>query len=138
MLVHCIFSTKERRNLIDEPHALWCYLSGVAKAKQIPLITAGGTPNHVHLLLDLPTTIQVAEAVQQLKGNSSRWLNRPRAPFAWQQGYGAFSVGQSQRQTLVDYIARQEEHHKKWSFEQEFVATLQKYEIAYDAHFVFG
>jgi len=76
--------------------------------------------------------------VQQLKGNSSRWLNKPREPFAWQQGYGAFSIGRSQRQAVLEYIAGQEEHHKKWSFEQEFVSLLRRYGISYDDRFVFG
>ena len=137
-LLHCVFSTKERANLIWEPEALWRYLAGVARAKQIPLISAGGTANHVHLLLDLPPTTLLAQAVRDLKGNSSRWMNQEHPPFAWQQGYGAFSLGQSQRQTVMSYIAGQPEHHKKWSFEAEFVSLLKKYNITYDPKFVFG
>lgn len=137
-LVHCVFSTKERAALIREPEALWRYLGGVARAKHIPLIAAVGTTNHVYLLLDLPPTILLAQAVRDLKGNSSRWMNQQHPPLAWQQGYGAFSLGQSQRQTIVSYIDRQPEPHKKWSFEEEFVAILQKYHIAYDPQFVFG
>jgi len=72
MLVHCVFSTKQRIDLIREPQVLWRYLSGIARAKEIPLVTAGGTKNHVHLLIDLPATLQLAQAVQHLKGNSSR------------------------------------------------------------------
>jgi REP element-mobilizing transposase RayT len=138
MLVHCVFSTKERINLIRNPQMLWRYLSGIARAKQIPLVAAGGTANHVHLLLDLPATLPLAQAMQTLKGNSSHWLNEGQPPFAWQQGYGAFGIGESQRQTVIGYIARQAEHHKKWSFEQEFIALLRKYGIEYDKRFVFG
>jgi putative transposase len=138
MLVHCVFSTKERMNLIRNPQLLWRYFSGIARGKQIPLVAAGGTANHVHLLLDLPSTIHLAQAMQTLKGNSSHWLNEEQPPFAWQQGYGAFGIGQSQRQNVIAYIGRQAEHHKKWSFEQEFVALLQKYGIEYDKRFVFG
>ncbi len=138
LLVHCVFSTKERMNLIREPQLLWRYFSGIARAKQIPLIAAGGTANHVHLLLDLPPTMQVAQALQHLKGNSSHWLNTESAPFAWQQGYGAFAIGESQRQTVIAYIANQAQHHTKRSFEQEFVALLKKYGIEYDSRFVFG
>ncbi len=72
LLVHCVFSTKDRRDLIREPRLLWRYLAGIAQAKQIPLAAAGGTANHVHLLLDLPPTMQLAHAVQQLSGASSR------------------------------------------------------------------
>jgi len=138
LLVHCVFSTKDRRNLIRDPHLLWRYLIGIARNKQIPLIAAGGTTNHVHLLLDLPPTMQLSQALQVLKGNSSHWLNEEKSPFGWQQGYGAFAIGQSQRATVVSYIDRQEEHHRKYSFEQEFVALLRKYGIAYDDRFVFG
>jgi putative transposase len=138
LLVHCVFSTKERRDLIRDPKLLWRYLAGIGRAKQIPLVAAGGTANHVHLLLDLPPTMQLAQAMQQLKGNSSHWLNEPGTPFAWQQGYGAFALGESQRANVIAYIANQEEHHRKWSFEQEFVALLKKYGIQYDSRFVFG
>jgi putative transposase len=138
LLVHCVFSTKERRNIIRDPQHLWRYFQGIAQGKEIPLVAAGGTTNHVHLLLDLPTTMPIAYALQHLKGSSAHWLNSAATPFAWQQGYGAFAIGQSQRAIVLAYIANQEEHHKKYSFEQEFVALLQKYGIAYDGKFVFG
>jgi len=80
----------------------------------------------------------LSQALQVLKGNSSHWLNDGSGPFAWQQGYGAFAVGQSQRPTVISYIDHQEEHHRKYSFEQEFVTLLRKYCIAYDDRFVFG
>ena len=138
LLVHCIFSTKDRRDLISEPERLWRYLGGTARAKQIRLIAIGGTTNHVHLLLDLPPTLPLAKALQDLKGNSSHWLNTQRRPFAWQQGYGAFAVSESQKQAVIEYIDRQPEHHRKWSFEQEFVTLLRKCGISFDSNFVFG
>ena len=138
VLVHCVFSTKERRNLIREPRLLWRYLAGIGRAKQIPLVAAGGTANHVHLLLDPPPTMYLAHAIQQLKGNSSHWLNDAKTLFAWQQGYGAFAIGESQRANVLAYIANQEEHHRKWTFEQEFISLLQKYRIEYDPRFVLG
>lgn len=138
LLVHCVFSTKDRRNLITEPQRLWHYFGGIGRAKNIPLVAAGGTANHVHLLLDLPPTVPMSQALQQLKGSSSHWLNQEHGRFAWQQGYGAFAIGESQRKTVIAYIATQAEHHKKWSFEQEFVSLLRKYGIEYDNRFVFG
>jgi REP element-mobilizing transposase RayT len=138
VLVHCVFSTKERRPIIREPESLWRYFAGIGRNKQIPIVAAGGTANHVHLLLDLPPTMELAQAMQHIKGNSSHWLNSPKTPFAWQQGYGAFAIGQSQRSVVESHIARQEEHRTKWSFEQEFVALLKKYGIQYDSQFVFG
>jgi putative transposase len=138
LLVHCVFSTKDRRDLIRDPNLLWRYIAGIGRAKQIPIVAAGGTTNHVHLLLDLPPTVQLSQAMQVVKGNSSHWLNDAESPFAWQQGYGAFAIGESQRGTTMRYIAGQEEHHRKWTFEQEFVTLLRKYGIQYDERFVFG
>ena len=126
ILVHCVFSTKERANLIPDPNELCKYITGVARAKNITLLAAGGVPNHTHLLIALSPAVPLAKVVQELKGNSSRWLNERGVRFAWQQGYGAFGVGQSQKQAVCDYIARQEEHHKKWSFEQQLMTRLRK------------
>ena len=136
-LVHCVFSTKGRGDLIPDPPRLWQYVGGIARQKQILLLAAGGTANHLHLLFSLPPTMTLAKVVQELKGNTSRWLNE-RSRFAWQEGYSAFSVSQSQRKTAVDYIDRQAEHHAKWSFEQEFLTLLKKSGIAYDPRFVLG
>jgi len=136
-LVHCVFSTKDRANLILEPERLWQYVGGIARQNDILLLTAGGTANHLHLLISLPPTLTLAKAMQEVKGNTSRWLNE-RSRFAWQQGYGAFSVSQSQRKKVVDYIDRQAEHHAKWSFEQEFLTLLKRSGIPSDPRFVFG
>ncbi len=136
-LVHCVFSTKDRANLIPDPKRLWQYVGGIARQKQILLLAAGGTANHLHLLISLPPTIALAKAIQEFKGNTSRWLNESTR-FAWQEGYSAFSVGQSQCKAVVDYIDRQIEHHAKWSFEQEFLTLLKKSGIPYDPRFVLG
>jgi putative transposase len=138
VLVHCVFSTKQRANMIRDPDSLWRYLAALAQDNQITLFAAGGTSKHVHLLLAVPPVLPLAKAVQELKGSSSRWLHEHGHAFAWQEGYGAFSVSQSQRQTVIDYIAKQPEHHQKWSFEQEFMALLRKSGVEYDPRFVFG
>lgn len=137
-LVHCVFSTKDRANLIPNRERLWQYVGGIARQKNIPLLAAGGTTNHLHLLFSLPPTLPLAKVIQEIKGNTSRWLNELGTRFAWQEGYSAFSVSQSQRKTVIDYIDGQVEHHKKWSFEQEFLTLLKKSGIPYDARFVFG
>ncbi len=138
VLVHCVFSTKQRANLIADPNELCRYLTGVARAKNLVLLAAGGTANHTHLLISVPPIIPLAKAVQELKGNSSRWLRERGVDFAWQEGYGAFSVSQSQKQIVADYIARQPEHHRKWSFEQEFMTLLRKSGAPYDPRYIFG
>ncbi len=138
VLVHCVFSTKNRANLIPDSAALCRYMAAVAQDKKIMLLTAGGTRNHVHLLLSVPPTMCLATAVRELKAHSSRWLREHGHRFAWQEGYGAFSVGHAQRQAVMEYIAGQEEHHRKWSFEQEFMTLLRKSGAKYDPQYVFG
>ena len=90
-LLQCVFSTKGRANSIPDPPALARYLGGVAREKNIPLLIAGGTGNHVHLLIVLPAAMPLAKAIPELKGNSSRWLNQHPSAFAWQEGYAALA-----------------------------------------------
>jgi len=136
-IVHCIFSTKDRRPTIrDEKMAeLLAFFGGIAKGEGFELIIAGGAANHVHLLFVLPATQSLAYAVQKLKGSSSRFMG---GRFSWQQGYGAFSVSPSQVATVKKYIQNQEQHHRKQSFEEEFTTLLRSCGIAYDERYVFG
>jgi putative transposase len=140
-LIHCVFSTKERRNLIvpDKQTQLWSYLGGIARKNAFRAVAIGGIANHVHLLLSIPATMPLAKAVQLLKGGSSKWMNDNCAgKFAWQAGYGAFTVGISQQAHTVAYINSQAEHHRKRSFEEEFLGFLQKHGIDYDPKYVWG
>ncbi len=137
-LVHCVFSTKGRVNLIHDPEALWKRLGVIAHAKNIPLITAGGTTNHVHLLIALSPVMTLSSAIQNLKAHSSRWMKEDVPAFAWQEGYGAFSVAESQRPTILGYIGTQEEHHRKWTYEQEFLTLVRKSGLEYDPQYLFG
>ena len=140
-LIHCVFSTKQRRNLIsaDVQQQLWEFLGGIARKNGFKALIVGGTENHVHMLLSLPATMPLAKAMQLLKGASSRWMNEKfKTDFSWQEGYGAFSVSASQVPVVKRYIQNQEEHHRKRDFEQEFVALLRNCGIAYDERYVFG
>ena len=116
---------------------MWQYLIGVARGKGIATLALGGTQNHVHALIVLPPTVALAKAVQELKGNSSKWMNEIGGGFGWQRGYGAFSISESGKDAVVAYIRGQAEHHRKWSFEQEYVTMLKKYKVEYDAKYVF-
>jgi REP element-mobilizing transposase RayT len=138
--VHCIFSTKDRQDTIPAElrERLWAYLLGIAKNLKIKLLAVGGTANHVHLLLGLPPTMGVAEAVQKLKANSSRWVGEHGVSFRWQDGYGAFSVSPSLLNTVQQYIRDQAEHHRKRNFEEEFRALLDKSGVPYDAERLFA
>jgi REP element-mobilizing transposase RayT len=128
-LVHVVFATAGRRPTIPEDirERLYGYLGGIARENGIPALAVGGAGDHVHLLLSLPRTVPVAKAVQLLKSGSSKWLheNFPKLKsFAWQEGYGAFSIGVSQRAATVKYIETQAEHHKRISSEEEFKKFL--------------
>jgi putative transposase len=137
-LVHCIFGTKDRRDSIRNPEELWRYLVAVAYAKKIHVVAAGGTANHVHLLVLLPQTIALAAAMREIKANSSRWLRETGRLFQWQRGYGAFSVSESRREMVAHYIANQAEHHRKRSFEEEYLELLRRSGVEYDSRYVFG
>jgi REP element-mobilizing transposase RayT len=138
VLVHCVFSTKNRANTIPDCEALWRYLAVLARDNKVALLAAGGTRNHVHLLMGLPPILPLAMIMKEMKGSSSRWLHEHGYRFAWQEGYGAFSVNPAQREIAIHYIDTQTEHHRKWSFEQEFMTLLEKSGAEYDPRFVFG
>src|SRR4051794_31947684 len=99
-LIHCVFSTKLRQNMIpaDTQTRLWSFLGGIARKNGFKAIAIGGTQNHVHMLLSLSATMSISKAMQLVKGGSSKWMNEiGKAPFAWQEAYGAFSVSVSQK-----------------------------------------
>lgn len=141
LLVHCVFSTKERRKVLTSAvrEALWPYMGGVARGHGMKAIAAGGTQDHCHLLLSIDSKRCIAEAVQCVKGNSSRWLKR-RFPklekFAWQEGYGAFSIGISQVEDTIHYINGQMEHHRQKTFKEEFLAFLKRHRLEYDPRYI--
>lgn len=140
-LVHCVFSTKNRRNIIppEIQNDLWAFLGGIARNNGFKALIVGGTENHVHVLLSLPSDLSLAKAMQLMKGASSRWMNEEHGKgFAWQEGYGAFTVGVSQKNETTAYIQSQAEHHRKKSFEEEFVAFLKKHNVEYDPRYVWG
>ena len=137
-LFHIVFSTKERLPGIRQPAKLWAYLAGVARNLNFEPLSIGGTENHVHVLLRIPNNVTLAEAVQKLKSNSSRWLRENGRWFGWQKGYGAFSVSASNLEAVRSYIQDQPEHHRKLSFEDEFVTLLAKSGVAFERSEVFG
>ena len=141
LIVHLVFSTKNRRDLLQNKELrrkLWRYFAGIGRNHGISVLASGGTANHVHLLIVLPSDMSAAKAVQVLKANSSRWLGEHGMEFAWQEGYGAFSVSQSNVAAVKEYVERQEIHHAKRSYEDEFLALLSRMGIAHDPSEVFG
>src|SRR5271157_1771643 len=137
---HIVFSTKQRMQLIrtDSLSRLWNYLAGIARNHGMQVLAVGGTENHVHVLLVLPPDMALSDAVRTLKANSSRWMRQTDRLFAWQEGYGAFSVSPSQLERARQYIANQPAHHATHSFEQEFLAMLQAANIRLEPNRVFA
>ena len=140
VIVHLVFSTKHREPIIDAAIEadLHAYLGGVAKRLGSIPLAVGGIEDHVHLACTLPRTATIAELVQELKQASSKWTKTrggSYASFAWQSGYGAFSVGESQLPDLVRYVAHQREHHRQEPFEDEYRAIL-RYHVEYDERYV--
>ena len=141
-LFHCVFSTKERRRAIapELQERLWAYMGGIARENEMKALAVGGTEDHVHLLLSLPSTLTIAEAMRKIKGGSSRWLHEScgLTGFEWQKGYGAFSIGCSQVDATRAYIAGQQEHHRKRDFQAEFLSIFKRHGIEYDPRYVWG
>lgn len=136
-LIHCIWSTKNREPYLTAQlrERLWPYLGGIAKQNKMKELAVGGGSDHVHILLSLPSTLPIAKAVQLLKGNSSKWIREtfPKLrSFAWQEGYGAFSIGISGIDATVSYIRNQAEHHRTRTFREEFVTMLRRHGLEYD------
>ena len=142
VLVHIIFSTKERRPFLRDPAQrveMHRYLAGISGRLHCTAILIGGAEDHVHLFACQSRTISLADWVKELRRASSLWAKEQGESFRWfqwQRGYGAFSVSQSQRSQMERYIARQEEHHKRVSFQDEFRLFLEKNGISYDERYV--
>src|SRR5689334_2129269 len=138
--LHIVFSTKDRQKLIEptmQPK-LWSYMAGIGRNHGFLILANGGMEDHVHLLAQVPASMPAAKVVSLVKANSSRWMNEHGMRFAWQEGYGAFSVSKSNVGAVTRYIANQERHHRKMTFEEEFIGFLEKLGIEYDPKYVFG
>lgn len=134
---HIIFSTKDRRPLIDADLTprLYEYIGGTIRNQGGKLMAAGGIADHVHLLVSLGKTMAVSDLVRDIKANSSGWIHHEfsnKRKFAWQAGYGGFSVSFSNLSRLKQYIANQAEHHRVRTFKEEFLALLNRHGIEYD------
>jgi REP element-mobilizing transposase RayT len=138
---HVVFSTKNRERWIlpDIEERLWAYLGGIAKENKMTPIRIGGVEDHVHLLLGASPTLAPSKIAQVIKGGSSAWM-RDTFPntkaFAWQDGYGAFTVSRSNVDEVDAYIRGQREHHRNKSFQEEYLAFLKKHGVQYDEKYL--
>ncbi len=143
LLTHCIFSTKGREALIDpsmrvELHA---YLGGIVREIGGTALGVNSMPDHVHMLFSLPPAVALSEAMRLIKANSSKWVHErwPERPtFAWQLGFGAFSVSKSSVPQVLKYIENQKEHHRKTTFQEEFLNFLRRHEVEFDERYIWN
>jgi putative transposase len=141
LVVHIIYSTKDRHPHIDTDlrPRLFAYLGGVIRDIGGSPLIVNGTDDHTHQLISLPAARAVAEVVRLVKANSSKWVHETfpaKRGFAWQSGYGAFSVSQSNVDAVRQYIAEQEEHHRTVTFQEEYLAFLRRHGISFDERYV--
>jgi len=137
LLVHFTWSTKNREPLIERAmrEDMYAYIGGIMRKKKAKLLAAGGIFDHIHLYASLPSIIRIADFVNAVKANSSRSVHESFSnlrAFAWQEGYGAFSVSKSDEQRVIRYVKDQERHHAKRTFKEEFISLLEKHEMPYD------
>jgi REP element-mobilizing transposase RayT len=140
-IVHVIFSTKERRPCLelDTRHKLHAYLAEVTRNADCECYRVGGAADHVHLAIRLSRTLAIADLVETLKTSSSKWLKTQSSnltTFTWQRGYGCFSVGPTDLDSLRAYIDKQEEHHRSRTFQEEYRMFLKKYGVECDESYV--
>jgi REP element-mobilizing transposase RayT len=141
LLTHVIFSTKGREPFMadDVKPRILAYIGGVVRKIGGTALCVNGPQDHIHGLIALPATIAIAETMRLIKTNSSKWVHETFShleQFAWQTGYGAFSVSESNVPTVRAYIENQEEHHKTMTFQEEFVAFLKRHNVPYDPRYI--
>jgi len=140
---HIIFSTRNRVKSIDPEieKRVWAYIGGIARKHGVTALQAGGIEDHIHALVMAPPTLAPSQIAQFLKGDSSKWMHEEfpaLREFAWQDGYGAFTVSKSNLPEVIHYIENQREHHRKKTFQEEYREFLQKHGIEYDERYLWG
>ena len=140
---HIVFSTKNRLAYIkpEIESRVWAYIGGVARAHKMTALQVGGIEDHIHALVMAPAALAPSQIAQYLKGDSSKWIHEEFPElrgFAWQDGYGAFTVSKSNLPDVIHYIESQREHHKRRTFQEEYLDFLNKHGIDYDERYVWG
>jgi len=141
IFIQIVFSVKSRKNLIPEENLeeVFEYITGIIRNKGQKPIIVGGVSNHLHVFIGLKPGITVSGLVRDIKNNSTNFINQQdwiREKFAWQNGFGAFSYGNSQVEQVFNYIKNQAEHHKTKTFREEFLAFLQKFNVDYEMKYL--
>ena len=140
--IHAVFAVKGRENLIDKSwkEDLHKYIAGIIRVKEQKSIIVNGMADHIHAFIGLRPSMLISDIVRDIKNNSANFINDNklvRGKFSWQEGYGAFSHSHSQIETVYNYILRQEEHHKKKTFREEYFGFLKKFDIPFEEKYLF-
>lgn len=140
--LHLIFAVKYRTGIIQSTwkDELYKYITGIIQSNNHKLLIINGMPDHIHILVGIRPNQSVSELLQDIKGSSSKWINEKgfvKGKFEWQEGFGAFSYGKSQIKDVIKYIEKQEEHHKRRTFREEYLAFLDAFEVEYDEKYIF-
>ncbi|MFN3756046.1 MAG: IS200/IS605 family transposase [Flavobacterium sp.] len=140
--IQYVFAVKGRQNLLKKPwrDEVFKYMAGIIKGKNQKPIIVNGVEDHVHVFVGLKPTMCISDLVRDIKNNTSNYINDQKfikTKFEWQEGYGAFSYAHSQINNVYNYIAKQEQHHKKKSFKEEYLDFLQKFDVEYDEKYLF-
>lgn len=141
--IQTVFSVMDRNSIIKESFKdeLYKYISGIIKNNGHKVLAINGMPDHVHLFFGMRPIQSLSDLMQDVKGDSSKWINKKGyfpGRFSWQEGYGGFSYSKSQVDTVIEYIRRQETHHHKKTFTEEYLEFLEKFEVPYDERYIFN
>ena len=142
LVYHVIFSTKNREPLINPKlcNALYGHIGGIIKSESAILLQIGGMPDHIHIVLKLKPVHSLSEIMKKLKGCSSKWVNEQaflNERFSWQEGYGAFTVSESQIGAVVQYVKNQKSHHQNFTYKEEFTQFLKHHRVEFEERFLF-
>jgi len=141
--IHAVFAVRNRLSLINESweEELYKYITGIIQNQGHKLLAINGMPDHLHILFGMRPVQSLSELMQDIKGDSSKWINNKRlvkGRFSWQAGYGAFSYAKSQLPNVIRYIENQKKHHNKKTFQEEYLETLNKFGVDYDEKYIFN
>ena len=141
--IQYVFAVKGRENLLQKPwrDEVFKYMAGIIKGKNQKPIIVNGVEDHVHVFVGIKPSMAISDLVRDIKNNSSKFINEQnfiKRKFSWQEGYGAFSYAHSQIENVFQYIANQEEHHKKETFQEEYLDLLEKFDIEFNEKYLFG
>jgi REP element-mobilizing transposase RayT len=143
LYIHIVFAVKGRQNLISEnwKDEIYKYITGIVTNKGQKVISINGMPDHIHILIGLKPDKSISDLVRDIKSNSSKFINDRKwinGKFEWQTGFGAFSYSHSQLTNVINYILRQEEHHKTKTFKEEYIEFLQLFNIEFKDEYLFS